>query len=113
MPSAVPPPPPAPGILGPPPTPGYTPGPTGPMPGATLSQEAQSAGYWALGLGIGSVFMCPIAGPFAIWMGSRAYKLGNTAMGTIGFICGGLGTLWILLLLGITILGIIGGATQH
>ena len=112
-PSAVPPMSPAPGLLGPPPAPGYTPGPTGPMPSNVLSAEAQAAGYWALGLGIGSVVMCPVAGPFALWMGSRACKLGNKPMGIIGMICGGLGVLWILLLLGIAILGIIGGATQH
>jgi hypothetical protein len=104
-PSAVPPPPPAPGVLGPPPMPGYTPGPTGPMPGTALSPEAQSAGYWALGLGIACILgLClaplTLAAPFAIWLGIRANRLGNTAMGLVGIICGAIGVLGLLFWIG-------------
>ena len=77
---------------------GYMPRPTGPMP-PQLSPEEQNLGYWALGLGLASVTMCPLCGPFALWMGVRDNRAGAGAMGIAGVIIGGISTLGMFMLL--------------
>jgi hypothetical protein len=77
---------------------GFTPGPNGPMP-VQPSPEAQNLGYWALGLGLASVTICPLCGPFALWMGMRASRAGAGGMGIAGTILGGIATLGMFMLL--------------
>ena len=76
----------------------FTPSPTGPMP-PQPSPEALNLGYWALGLGLASMTICPLCGPFALWMGVRANRAGAGGMGVAGVILGGISTLGIFMLL--------------
>jgi hypothetical protein len=60
------------------------------------SQEALTWGYWALGLGIVGLIPCSICGPFALWCGLRANRLGAGALGMAGIVLGALGILAML-----------------
>lgn len=114
--TATPPPagPPPPEPLAPPPqtdlpaTTPVPPPPYHPPAGATpaLDPQAQTLAVWSLAIGILGLFTClGTISPVAIYLGVKANRAGTNTLGTVGIVLGIIGTIVLVILVGLWTLG--------
>ena len=78
-----------------------------PPPASPVNPQAQALGVWSLIIGIFGLFTClGTISPFAIYLGKKANRTGANTLGTAGYILGIIGTILLVILVGLTLLGL-------
>lgn len=91
----------------PPPPPAQPPYAAPAPAGPAVNQQAQVLGIWALVVGIVGLMLCGgVLSPIALYLGLKANRTGRNSLGTAGVVLGLIGTVLLVVWVGLLVLGL-------